>query len=510
MADIPLAVSPSVRSPGTALLIDLKAGPPSPGTGVRRGLLLGVLAATSTIAANTLVTGVSGAADVGVLFGEGTPTHLAALRGFQEYGLAQIDVIGAAVPGGSAAAGTIVFASSPSATRLVRARIAGRVIESDWLAGETAIQGATRLVSKINAQGSNLPVTADNSAGASATVTVTFKQPGNLGNDCTLSVQVIGGAGGTVTPSGATLTGATTEPDWTTALGVVSGREYAGILPIASNADAVSASGTAVAGKLKTHINLYLSGFSAKLQQATIGCTQATNASLKTGAAANNFERIQYVIAREAQSLPCEYGAAEMFSRLRDETPARPNKNRIGQVYVADLYGPLDLVSGTPTDPEVEDDLQNGITPISYDEAGKPYVKRPVTSYFKTPLGAPDDRVLDCPRVTSCDSIGKDLKAFVETSYKGLNLLGNDDVVAPDEIPEGCITPQEVKDNVIARMEFWILNGTVRRSKFKAAVDNGEFICRQNPSDNGQLDLVVPSSIVRHLVKSSIVVQNRA
>lgn len=507
---IPVAISPTVRSPGTAIVVNLKAGTPSPGTGTRRVLILAVASATAggTITADTqLVQGVAGEAEAGTLVGVGTPGHLVAKRVFRANPLAQVDICAAAEPGGTAATGTLTFALSPTADRLPRVRIAGRTINSTWLAGETAIQGATRLVGLINQQSDNLPVVASNVGGTAAVVTLTAKAKGTWGNDIAISCELIGGATGTLTASGAALTGATTEPDWANVLDLVSGREYRTILAAASNAD-VEAGSSGVPGAIETHIATYDHGFGAKLQQATLGCTSSSNATLKVATNAVNFERIQFVLARDGLSLPCEWAAAEGAQRNAVETPARPNVNRVNSEYpTGDLYAPLDLVASTPTPPEAEDDVQNGITTVTYDDGGNPRVLRPVTSYFHTTDGSPDDRVLDVTRVTSCDEVARDIGVYITEEFRGLNIIADEDLLDGDEMPEGCISIGEIRAGVIGRMDGWLRNGTVLRSKLQQAIDDGTFIVRQNPTDPGQVDYVVPVNIVSHIVKQSLVVE---
>jgi hypothetical protein len=80
-------------------------------------------------------------------------------------------------PSGNAAAGTITFDDSTPVTvdQVVTATICGRTILSDWFAGETDIEAATRLVSKINAATKRVPVTAANGGGTLAVVTLTAK-----------------------------------------------------------------------------------------------------------------------------------------------------------------------------------------------------------------------------------------------------------------------------------------------------------------------------------------------
>ncbi len=501
MPGVPLALAPSSRSPGVGLLVDLKAGSTSPGTGAKRALLLGCINSSgSTITPDTqLVQAVAGESDVGLYAGVGGPTHLAAKRLFEELGSARVDLACAAAAASIAASATMTLAGSVTEARTVRSRVSGRITETVWASGESVTVAAARHVAAVNAKTDNMPVTAANVAGV---ITFTSKALGRIGNDITLAAQLIGGAGGTVAVSAAKLAGGTADPDWTNVLALVAGREYDYIGFVASNFDIAQTTGTAPA-RAKAHIDLYKSGLGAKLQQAMHGCTDSTNASLKTGVAAVNHDRSCYWLARDAESLPCEIMGWAIGQRLR-EIANNANTNRIGMTAIAALYGPADLVSGTPTVPEVEDDLNSGITCVSYDESGLAYVTRPITSYFKLGTGEADDRVLDDTRVDGCDFVAKDLRTFIATTFKGLNLI---EVLADgEELPDNCVAIAEVRERVIGRMDVHIRLGIVRRDKFAKAVSDGSFIVRINPTDSTQVDYVVPTKIVSHLAKQSLAV----
>lgn len=512
MPEIPLAIAPSTRTPGVGILVDLKAGAPSPGNGVRRACILGVKSGSGTITADTdLRQGVSGEAEVSTLLGPGVPGHLCAKALFAEHGLAQVDVAAPAAPGGVTASLNVVFASTPSVSQTFKGKVHGRPIEFTWVAGETAIQAATKYVAKVNEKSNDVAVTCDNTGGASATAVVTFKIPGTIGNDCVVSGALSGGTGGTINGGASFVTnlaGGTLEPDFANVLGLIQGRGYRFILPVVGNADAQSTGGTGAPGRVKTHINLYATGVGAKLQQSIFAHTGAL-ASIKAAPAAHNYERHQFGWFKSALSLPCEFQGAEAGSRLREEA-IRANVNRCGfdgYSYRATLYGPENLVTGAPTGPEVEDALQSGVSPGNYSESGAPFMVRDVSGYFKLAGGAPDDRVLDVVRVTSCDEIAEDLRIFIPAEYPNMNIYGA--LEEGEELPENVVLITEVRDAVIGRMGFWIRTGVVNGQKFRAAVANGTFVCRINPSDAGQVDLVIPASIIRGLKKASVVVQQR-
>jgi phage tail sheath gpL-like len=504
-ASIPVAVAPSVRSPGLYLLINLLAGQSSPGSGRLRGLIMASKIAAGTITADTqVVASVAGPDAVSTYLGSGTLGHLASKALFTENPLAQVDLVAPAAPAGAAAAQTITFAAGPpSVTWTITGEIAGRPIECQWIAGASDIAGAAALAAAINAKSTDLPVTAAN--GGTAICTVTCKQLGTIGNDVKLSFAAANGATGTITVGGATLTGGTLEMDISNALATVAGTEYDYILICASNTDVIAASATSAPGDAKTHVTLYQTGRGAKLQQVIVGCTSAI-ASVKTGTGQHNFGPMQYVYCQGGRSLPCEWAAAEMGARMREET-IDPDVNRIEMPYRATLYGAKDLNADALTDTECEDLLWYGVSPIVYDTSGNPLPARPITTYHKDGTGAPDDRLLDTSRVTGTYAVAKDLRVAIPREFPNCK-LSEDLVPGDDPLPEGVVEVRDIKSFVNSRIRYWIGRGVVIRDKYETALTDGSFIVRVNPTDPSQCDIVLPVGMVPPLAKFSVVVQH--
>jgi phage tail sheath gpL-like len=372
-----------------------------------------------------------------------------------------------------------------------------------WAAGANDIAGAAAAVAAINAHTNDLPVTAANSG--TAVVTLTFKVAGTWGNDCLISRVAANGTTGTVTASGAALTGGTQEASIANVLTLVSTGEYDLILYCTGNTDAGTASATSGPGRLKTHISSLYSGRNAKLQQAVIGLT-LTIANAKTGAAQHNFGPLQYVICQAGQSLPCELGGAEVGARLREESED-PAANRIGMLYTATLYGAIDLVADEMTDAEMEDCLQSGVTPVVYTSSGEMSPLRPVTTYFKDTGANPDDRLLDTSRISGIYAVAKDLRVAIPREFVGAKL--SEDLEPGEEpLPEGVTEVRDVKGFVHTRVRFWIQRGVVVKAKYEEAYDNGQFLVRVNPTDASQCDIVLPIGIVPPLAKFSLVVNH--
>jgi phage tail sheath gpL-like len=501
---IPLAVAASVKSPGLYLSINLLAGAVSPGSSTKRALLLASQSTSGTMTDDTEVSeAVAGPDAVKTLLGTGTPGHLAAKALFAEYGLAQVDVCSPAESTGSAAAEDITFASGPpTVSWTVTCHIAGREIEIEWTAGETDTQGADKLEAAINALGDDLPVTSANVAGV---LTVTSKLKGLIGNDIPIRVVATGGTGGTVTAGSGLLNGGTLDADFTTALTTVKNKEYDYICSVVSNADAQDGSSTSNPGRVETHIQAYNTGRSAKLQQQIVGITGSL-ANAKTGTGNLNAGTSQYVFCLEGESLGAEFGGAECGARLR-EVGLDPAANRIALNYKATLYGAADLVADTPTDVEVEDALNYGVSICEYDAASKLRPARPITTYHKDSGGNADDRLLDTSRVDGIYAVSKDLRIALPQEFPNAKL--SEDLEAADEfLPEGVVEVRDIRAFVNQRMRYWIRVGVVKLAEWVEAFTNGQFIVRVNPSDDSQCDIVLPAQIVPPLAKFSVVVQH--
>jgi phage tail sheath gpL-like len=508
MGSIPLAVSPTVKTPGLALLINLKAGAASPGSATKKGLIIAVKSATGTITADTqLVEAVAGEDAAAEWIGAGVPGHLAFKRAFEEYGLAQIDLVSPAEPAGVAAFKTVVFGGGPVTNDVtVRFWAAGRKVEFIWKTGEAVTAGGDKLEDALNALANDLPLRAVNVAG---TVTLTFVIKGLIGNDVPLRLETenLTGSAGTITLGGASLSGGTLEPVLTTVLTTIIGKEYDHILFCGSNADVQSGGIASGPGLLKAAIDLRMLGFNAKLQQAIFGATGAL-ATLKTGSLAMNDEESQYPFCLNGESLPCEWGGAEMGARLREES-IDPAVNRIGMAYRAQLYGASNMSADEPTDVEVEDALNHGITIVTYEADGTPRPSRPITTYQVDSAGAPDDRVLDTSVPTGTFAVAKDLRVSLPREFKGAK-LSEDIEPGEDEPPEGVVQIKDVRAFIVSRIRYWIKRGVVRKDRFDEANANGTFIVRVNPTDDAQCDIVLPVTIFPPLAKFSTVVQHRA
>lgn len=496
----------SVLTPGVTLSVNLTGGVASPGTNTFRCLLIGGKSSAGSaafIVGTTLSLAVANAAAVSALYGPGTPAHLFAKAAFAEHPSLVLDCIASAEASGNAATQTIVFDDDTGAStavtvaQLITLEICGRPITYTWAAGVGKVAAATGLVAEIAKYDADIPVTAANAGGTVATVTLTFKMKGTLGNDVVLALSVTNGTGGSVTLTGTAMASGTTEPLPATALATVAGIRYKLIASVlGGNTDTATGSASSIPGKIATHIATYNTGFSARLQQAIFGITGAIGAA-KTGTAALNSGVTEYIFCRSGRSLPAEWAGAELGARVREaeKDPAVNRSNRLDMPYKATLYGPKDLTTGALTDAEMEDGLQSGLAAVKYTSTGVPLVAIPRTTYWKDGSGTPDHRLVHVSQPDSLYVIAEDIQTFLPQRFPGCKIVP---ALPPgdDETPPNVVDAPTVKSALVARMVDWCRRGVARRDKLDAAVADGTFSVAVDSGNASKLNIVIPASIV--------------
>lgn len=500
---IELAVGPSTRAPGLYMKVNLLAGVSSPGTALQRAIVMAPRSSAGTLVQDSEIRLIASAEDAKTAFGPKTPGYLFALRFFRHHPSGVLYGIAPTASAGNAASGTITFGSTPTSARTVRIHGAGKIVDVPWAPNETADALKTRAMAYVNAR-PDFPATA--TSGGTGIVTLTFPIAGPWGNDVLISVELLDGAGGTAEASDTTLTGGTTEPDFSTALSAISNTKFDYIAPLLSNADAQGSGATTNVARVRTHINTFNTGLDARLQQAVVASTGTLSAA-KTGAIARNEPTIEMPFCMAGQGLPAELAGAELGSRMA-AVELNPAKNRIGTV-LDDYVGAADLTTDKPTASEIEDALANGLTIISYNGQGQAVVVRPITSHSQDANGNPDDRCFDLSGVDGMYAIANDLETFLPQAFYQVNV--SRDLTADDEaLPEGVVEERDIKAELITRLRYWAGRGVARRDKLQEAIDQGTLIVRVNPSDESQVDIVVPAAIYRPLAKLGVVVNKVA
>jgi phage tail sheath gpL-like len=500
---IPLAVSPSVKTPGLYLVVDLLGLAGNPGTAVNRALIMAPKGAGGTLVNDTEVRQLFGADDAAAAFGPGSSGHLTARRLFAQYGLAAVDAISPAPSAGVAATASQTFTGPASANSAIRFSLHGRTVDVAWNNGESATVFVARAVAAITAQTADLALTAAANAGS---IDYAAKETGAGGNDIRIHAAILTGGGGiAITDNPATLEGGTLEPDFSTALSTVSTREYRRIVAVLSNADASDAASTSNAARLAAAINARETGSQALLQVGVVGHTGSI-ANVQAGAVGRNDEAFEYVYGQNFEDLPGELAGAEAGDALK-WLSIRANYNRIGNKLL--LHGPRDLVAEKLTVAESESLLANGVTPLDVQQlTGEIFLVRPITTHslFGT---APDYRAFDLSDTDGMYTVAADLRSALPIEFHNCSIT-EDLPAGENRLPAGVIERRDVQAFVEARLEQWVRLGVVDGNKLDASITAGELVVALNASDPSQVDIFIPLAIIKPLAKLGVYAQKLA
>lgn len=509
---IPLAVSPSVKTPGLYMTIDLLAGAASPGGGTLRVALLASKDSNGDLTNDTEVRAGAGEASAKTAFGQGTIGHLAAKWLYTEYGAAQVDFVSPA-PGSGTATLQITLAGAPASNNVIDATVMGRSWEVAWLVGETAAAVATKLINSIVERTAQLACTA--ATGGSGIADINSKVAGKIGNDINVYLKLREGTTGTETINTGTsvnsnLTGGTTDPDLTNALAAIAGEEYHFILPCLSNADVINVASANNLSKIKTHIETYNTGLDAKLQTFVVGCigtvAQAV-ASAPHSNSAGNSEYGEFLLCINGRGLPGELAGREVGGWLK-ALSTDPAANRIGE-KLTNYVGARDKIADKPTSAECESALGNGVSIVSYNAQGAEMLVRAITTHSQDDAGGADTRLLDCQNVHGTFIVARDIRTFLPQEYPNAK-ISPDIPAGEDPPPKGVVQERDIKASVISRLKWWADEGVIQRAALETAISDGSLIVQVNSSDATQVDMVLPFKIVQPLAKMGVVVQRLA
>lgn len=506
---IPLAVSPSVLTPGLYLSVDLLAGAASPGGGVLRTVVISPRSSSGDLTVDTEVRVGSGEASAGVAFGIGTPGHLAAKIIYDKYPQAIVDFI-APTAGAGVATLSVTAAGAPSSNQVVDVDICGRTWEVTWLVGESADDFRDKLIDSILQRTQYLPVTAV--SGGSGVVTVNGKMAGRWGNDVLVKAKLRLAQTGTETLTGAVthtnLSGGSSDPDMTTALTYLAGKEYHFIMPCLSNYDVENVASANNLSRIVTHIDLYNSGLDAKLQQIVVGHTGSIASGIASTASVNSINNKEYgeiVTCVNGRGLPCELGAREVGGRLAVES-LDPAGNRIGEALDG-FVGSADKIADKPTLTESETALGGGLSIVSYSIAtDAEYIVRSITTHHLDDAGGPDRRLIDVQNVAATYIVARDIRSALPQQFAG-SKISPDVPEGQEPPPEGVIEERDIKAFIISRLRYWQRRGVLTQESIDTAVTTGTLIVQVNESDATQVDIVIPWEIMPLLAKMGVTVQ---
>ncbi len=504
---VPIAVSPSVLTPGLYLVVDLLASASAPGVGTLRTLIMSIKSAAGDLTVDTEVRTIGDADDASTAFGPGAPGHLAAKLLYAQFPAAVVDVI-APTAAGVASTLALTFSGAPTADNTVAFDIHGRTFTVDWFVGDTLTEVAARAQDAIVERSDDLLTTA---VAAVAVLNVNAKVTGLIGDDVKVQANLVGPATGGAAIAGAVvptpLAGGTADADYTTALSNVVGEEYHYILPCASNADATNIGGVSNIRRTYNHIISLNEGKDAKLQQfitaSTIDVAAATAATPDANSASNATFG-DHILCINGRGLPCELAAREAGGRLK-AIAIDPAANRIGE-DMSEYIGAVDKIADKPTPGESEQAIGGGVSLISYNAQKSEVLVRAVTTHSQNVSGSPDRRLLDTQNVDGTYIIARNIRELLPQEYP-MAKIAPDTKPGESPPPKGVIQPRDIKTFIITILRFWQDEGVATKKSIDDSITDGTLSVEINATGPTQVDIVVPFAIVPPLAKTGVVVQ---
>lgn len=464
----------STKTPGVNISLILGGPGTSAGTAAKRLLVIGNKTSSGTMA-NATPTFFSSADAAGTYAGRGSELHRMALAVFAQYPAATLYGCAAADAAGTAATLVITFATTATAGFSVRVYACGLTFDVAVASGDTATTIAAAVVAAINAQ-DVLPYTAANVAGV---VTLTARNTGPRGNTLTCAFSFISAAGletpitTSSTSSGAATTGilsggTQTDGEYFFSGGATQDSIVAALASVATERfdRIVCASIDATNVDLLANQVDTLNGPTIQLRQQWLCGSIAGQSTAKAFAIARNRSFGQVVWHYNSRLPVWEVAAQVAAARLVGDVYAGGILEGEASDPAANLDGmqlatvPIQAtVADRPTATEIEDSLNNGLTPLAPSSARPGYaqVVRSITSR-SVANSVQNYAVLDTSVPTICQYVADDLQSKLGVAYAGFKLAPDSSDGLPPRAPR-VTTPTLIRSLVAAELKGYEESG---------------------------------------------------
>lgn len=434
MAVLSSVIPQGFKVPGVFIKVSLGVGQRAAGDSPRTVVVFGNKTSAGVGAVETEYD-ITSEDDAVAYAGNGSEAHLGCKAALTANPAVALKLMLVTESAGSFATGTLAFTGPATASGTVYIECtSGAQIEVPYDSGESAATIGARAVTYTNNVPS-LPIT----AAGTTTMTATAKNRGPRGNHIALRARVTLGTGVGVTPPvSGFLTGGTTSDDPQTALDVQTAYRRGFLVAPYDDATQIA--------KFKTHVDAQEEPLAGNRKQVVFGSI-ADLASCTTLAVGVNFPRLQCVWMERADQTPLMMAASVAAVRaLREATD--PAYNFDGDIIsgLKPHYAPGDV----PNQTELNNALNNGITPLTSVGSGEVALVRSITCKSQQ-SGLPDFRVLDTHKVTTSDYMGDVAELAFADRYGGFK--ASDNYPEGEQPPPGVVTPAMCED-----LMFEILN----------------------------------------------------
>jgi len=464
------------RVPGAYIEIDHTRAVRGLSQMTHRMLILGQRLTTGTVAAGVL-TKVTRKEDGVNYFGRGSMLAQqieAAMKvnPYTEcYALALDDLVA-----GNAAAGSILFAGTPTESGTLNLYIGGRRLQVGITASQTPTQIATNVAAAITADVDGA-VTATSNVG---TVTITSRHKGVEGNDIDIRLNYYQGE---YTPKGMTatitaMTGGTGNPDVTAAITAMSTLSAYTIL--------MGWTDPANVALMETELQSRWGGMDMRTGHV-FGHKNGSYSTLSSYGSARNSPHSTFTGLNKSPTLPwvisAQFGAIVEFSGAND--PAVPFRT----LSLPDVMAPKE--SDRFMDTERNLLLRDGISTIVFDQSGAAFIEQVITTYQQNSFGVDDVSLLKLNTKWTADYMRFAFRAGVQRDYPR-HKLANDDVLDKIQSGQAIATPKLIRNSLIGTAQQMVKVGLLED------LDQfiGELIVVRSDTDKNRVNAILPPNVV--------------
>lgn len=472
-------LDPSYKVPGAFLKVSLGVGAQSPGSAPRKVLLYGNKNTSSATASAAVPYAIDSEDTARTLFGAGSELQRMAVRALKANPTVPLYGIVVTESAGTAASGTVIFATTSTAATTAVVQIEEKVLLIPVASGATATAVGDLLAAAVTAW-TDSPVTAVNLTG---TVTLTARHKGPRGNAIRFYGYMDGTNAMTVANSATTLASGATSDDPQTALDATLATRYHYHVSPYSDSTNIAKFNTRVSATAQP---------TAGLRELVVAASVDTPGNTSTIANALNEARAQDAWQEGGWHTPGEIAAAIAAVRSLEEA-ADPAFNFDG--YVVPGLIARRLEADRPTANEQNTALNAGITPLVDLPNGTVAIVRSVTTHTLDAASHADYRVLDTAKVVVADYVADDLAAnwssFVALSGAKIGPTPTDGS-AP---PPGVTTPAMARDWIYSRL---------KNSESLGILENVDAMASQlsvtlSSVSAGRLEAIVPIDVIELL-----------
>jgi phage tail sheath gpL-like len=458
-----------------------------------RSLLVGIKLTTGTAAPDVPVPCAS-QAQADALFGQGSMLACMFRAFFANNWANEVWGLPVAEPSGAAGAGSILVATAPSAAGTIDLYIAGYNVPVYVGATDTPTIVATSIAAAINANKS-LPVTA---VATTASVAVTAKFKGTVGNDIHFSDSYYGTVGGEMLPPGLTLTytpmtGGTGDPVFT-----------AGISNLGeSEVDYVAMPFTDSTSLLAWETEFGFSdtgrwGFVRQHYGALFNAKRDTVANLLTfGATRNSGQNSVLGIELLAPTPTYEWAAAYTAKAARAlvNDPARPLQTLSLESCLPAPFKSRFLIS------ELNQLAYGGIATQTV-KVDVPMIMRESTTYTRNLYGNSDDAYELVTTMATLWTLLRNQRQAITSKFPRHKLADDGTRFGAGQ---AIVTPMIIKAELVAQYRIDEFNGLVENGKaFK-----NNLIVERDPNDPNRVNVLYPPDLVNQLRVFAVLAQFR-